>query len=131
MPPSGLLPTLDPAVDEQAQVSVLKTLLATAQHFFGNFSGLSIRWRRCYGSTAPHVFASILMFVGRLGTRRQIGLLFRDNAPSASKFEALFEVARGPHGDTLGATFRRLQPAKWQAVVTGLTETLIRRKVAN
>ena len=37
MPPSGLLPTLDPAVDEQAQVSVLKTLLATAQHFFGNF----------------------------------------------------------------------------------------------
>jgi len=71
------------------------------------------------------------MFVGRLGTRRQIGLLFRDNAPSASKFEALFEVARGPHGDTLGATFRRLQPAKWQAVVTGLTETLIRRKVAN
>jgi hypothetical protein len=69
------------------------------------------------------------MFVCRLGARRQIGLMFRNNAPSASKFEALFEVARCPHGDTLDATFGRLQPSELQAVVTGLTETLIRRKV--
>ena len=135
MSPSGLLPTLDPAIDEQAQVSVFKTLLATAQHFFGNFIHLFV------GVSDPRqpelityplaalLFAGILMFVCRLGARRQIGLMFRGNAPSASKFEALFEVADCPHGDTLKATFRRLQPAELQAVVTGLTETLIRRKV--
>lgn len=135
MSPSGLMPTLDPAVDEQAQVSVLKTLLATAQHFFGSFlhlfAGVSDP-RQPELITYPLaalLFAGLLMFVCRLGARRQIGLMFRDNAPSASKFEALFEVARCPHGDTLDATFRRLQPSELQAVVTGLTETLIRRKV--
>jgi hypothetical protein len=38
-------------------------------------------------------------------------------------------VAHCPHGDTLDAAFRRHQPAELQAVVTGLTETLIRGKV--
>jgi hypothetical protein len=44
-------------------------------------------------------------------------------------FEALFQVAGCPHGNTLDTTLRRLQPAELQAVVTGLTETLIRRNV--
>jgi len=38
MSPSGLLPTLDPAIDEQAQASVLKTLLATTQHFGSGYT---------------------------------------------------------------------------------------------
>jgi hypothetical protein len=42
MSPTGLLPTLDPAIDEQAQASVLKTLLATTQHFFGSFLHLFV-----------------------------------------------------------------------------------------
>jgi hypothetical protein len=135
MPPSDLSPTFDPALDEQAQASVLKTLLATAQHFFGNFTHLFAgisdprQPQLIIYPLAALLFAGLLMFVCRLGARRQIGLMFRDNAPSASKFEALFEVARCPHGDTLAATFRRLQPDELQAVVTGLTETLIRRKV--
>jgi hypothetical protein len=135
MSPSGLSPTLDPAIDEQAQASVLKTLLATAQHFFGSFLHLFVgvsdprQPQLIIYPLAALLFAGLLMFVCRLGARRQIGLMFRDNAPSANKFEALFEVAHGPHGDTLAATFRRLQPDELQAVVTGLTETLIRRKV--
>jgi hypothetical protein len=135
MTPANLSPTVDPAVEEQAQASVLKTLLATAQHFFGSFTDLFA------GVSDPRqpalvtyplaavLFAGLLMFVCRLGARRQIGLMFRDNAPSASKFEALFQVAGCPHGDTLNATFSRLQPPELQAVVTGLTETLIRCKV--
>ena len=135
MLPTDPSPNVAPAAEEQAQAAVLKTLLATAQHFFGSFlhlfAGVSDP-RQPELITYPLaalLFAGVLMFVCRLGARRQIGLLFRDNAPSASKFEALFQVARCPHGDTLDATFSRLQPSELQAVVTGLTETLIRRKV--
>ena len=135
MSPASLSPTVEPDTEEQAQASVLKTLLATVQHFFGGvirlFAGIHDP-RRSELITYPLpavLFAGVLMFACRLGARRQIGLMFRDNAPSASKFEALFQVAGCPHGDTLDATFRRLQPAELQAVVTGLTETLIRRKV--
>jgi len=53
----------------------------------------------------------------------------RGNGPSAAKFEALFQVATCPHGDTLAAVFSRLLPDEWQAVITGMTELLIRRKV--
>ncbi len=135
MSPSGLSPNADPAAEEQAQAWLLKTLLATAQHFFGSFL------HRFAGVSDPRqpelityplaalLFAGVLMFVCRLGARRQIGLLFRDNAPSASKFEALFQVAGCPHGDTLDVTFSRLQPAELQSVVTDMTATLIRRKV--
>jgi hypothetical protein len=35
--------------------------------------------------------------------------MFRGNAPSASKFEALLQVAGCPHGDTLDATLWKLQ----------------------
>ena len=135
MSPTSLSPTVEPAVEEQAQTAVIKTLFATAQHFFGSFThffaGVSDP-RRPELITYPLaavLFAGLMMFVCRLGARRQIGLMFRDNASSASKFEALFQVAGCPHGDTLDATFSRLQPPELQAVVTGLTETLIRNKV--
>jgi hypothetical protein len=135
MASANLSPTVKLAAEEQAQASVLKTLLATAQHFFGGFSHLfaGVRDPRRPAlityPVAAVLFTGVLMFVCRLGARRQINLMFRDNAPSASKFEALFQVAGCPHGDTLDATFRRLQPADLQAVVTRLTETLIRDKV--
>jgi hypothetical protein len=134
MSSADLSPTVDATVDEE-QASLLKTLLATAQHFFGSFQNLFAHVRDprqpelITYPLAALFFTGILMFVCRLGARRQIRLMFRDNAPSASKFDILFEVAQCPHGDTLDATFSRLQPAELQAVVTGLTETLIRRKV--
>jgi len=134
MSPASLSPTVKPD-EEQAQASVLKTLLATTQHFFGGFTHLFAgvcdprRPELITYPLAAVLFTGVLMFVCRLGARRQIGLMFRDNAPSASKFEALFQVAGCPHGDTLDATFSRLQPAEVQTVVTGLTETLIRCKV--
>ena len=68
------------------------------------------------------------MFLFHLKARRQIGLLLR-NGPSVRKFQALFGVERFPHGDTLDGTFSHLEADQVQSVVTGMTETLIRKKV--
>jgi len=77
---------------------------------------------------ASLAFAGVTMFLFRLKARRQIGLLLR-NGPSIRKFQALFDVERFPHGDTLEATFSNLEVDQIQAVVSGMTETLIRKKV--
>jgi len=77
---------------------------------------------------ASLVFAGVMMFLFQLRARRQVGLLLR-NGPSAAKFEALFGVPSFPHGDTLDAVFSDLAGDEVQAVVTGMTETLIRKKV--
>jgi hypothetical protein len=68
------------------------------------------------------------MFLFHLKARRQIGLLLR-NGPSVRKFQALFGVEHVPHGDTLDGTFSHLEADELQTVVTGMTETLIRKKV--
>jgi hypothetical protein len=68
------------------------------------------------------------MFLFHLKARRQIGLLLR-NGPSVIKFQALFGVESFPHGDTLEATFSNLETDQIQTVLTGMTETLIRKKV--
>ena len=77
---------------------------------------------------ASLAFAGVAMFLFQLKARRQIGLLLR-NGPSVRKFQALFGVERFPHGDTLEATFSNLETDQIQTVVTGMTETLIRKKV--
>ena len=77
---------------------------------------------------ASLAFAGVTMFLFQLKARRQIGLLFR-NGPSVSKFQALFGVESFPHGDTLEATFSNLETDQMQTVVSGMTETLIRKKV--
>jgi hypothetical protein len=77
---------------------------------------------------ASLAFAGVLMFLFQLKARRQIGLLLR-NGPSVCKFQTLFGVERFPHGDTLEAAFSNLETDQIQTVVTGMTETLIRKKV--
>jgi len=69
-----------------------------------------------------------MMFLCRLGARRQIGLLLR-NGPSVAKFQALFGVETFPHGDTLDDAFSKLDTDQGQNVVSTMTETLIRKKV--
>jgi hypothetical protein len=77
---------------------------------------------------ASLAFAGVTLFLFQLKARRQIGLLLR-NGPSVCKFQALFGVDRFPHGDTLDATFSNLEAEQIQMVVSGMTETLIRKKV--
>jgi hypothetical protein len=119
--------------DEPDQAALLKTFLATVQHFFGSFTA---RFVPVTDPRQPELITyplAALLFAGLwlwgLGARRQIGQLLRGKGPAATKFEALFGVAACPHGDTLNVAFSRLTPAERQAVVTGLIATLIRRKV--
>ncbi len=122
-------------VDEQQQMEILKDLLVTVQHFFGGFTSLFqpvTDPRHPLYITYPLAAlatAGVLMFLFRLGARRQIGKLLRGNGPSAAKFRALFGVQTCPHGDTLNTTFARLDPDQMQKVVTGMVRTLIRKKV--
>ncbi len=121
--------------DQQKQFSILNAFLTTFHHFFGDFEGL---FRDVADPRRPELiiyplealaFAGVLMFLCRLGARRQITYLFRENGPSAAKFQALFDIETCPHGDTLDAAFGRLDPDQVQAVITALVRTLIRKKV--
>jgi hypothetical protein len=116
-------------------VALIKSLLVTVQHFFGGFN-------RLFGSVAdprhpayityplPSVLTTgALMFLLRLGARRQVNLMLRQNGPSSAKFQALFGVETCPHGDTLDTAYQRLSVPEVQDVVTATVETLIRQKV--
>jgi len=73
--------------------------------------------------------AGVLMFVFRLGARRQIKYHLRENDPSQSKFGVWFGVEEFPHGDTLNYAFKRIAPGEVQEVVSRMVESLIRKKV--
>ena len=119
----------------QQQIALLESFLVTTQHFFGGFARLFAPVsdpRHPAFITYPLsclLTTGILLFLLRLGARRQIQLLLRQNSPSAAKFEALFGVDDCPHGDTLDAAFCRLQPSEVQEAVTRTVETLIDKKV--
>jgi hypothetical protein len=81
--------------------------------------------------TSPLVgllFIGLLMYLCRLGARRQIGLLLRNGA-CQQNFEALFQVSTCPHGDTLNDAFCKLNPEEMQEVVSASIKALIRKKV--
>ena len=130
-----VLGSADMDQDERKQLSILHASLKTTRHFFGDFVGLFHPVhdpRNLDLITYPLAavgFTGVLMFLRRLGARRQINHLLRGNGPSAAKFEALFDVASCPHGDTVNTLYSRLEPAEMQEVVTGMVETLIRKKV--
>jgi hypothetical protein len=131
----AVMPTGLPDTDLQQQEALLKALIVTAQHYFGGLGQLfeSVTDPRhplyiTYPLSALAT-AGVLMFLFRLGARRQIGHVLRGNGPSAAKFEALFGVNDCPHGDTLKVAFARLDVAQVQEVVSSLVHTLIRKKV--
>jgi hypothetical protein len=119
---------------QQEQRDLMRALIGTLQHFFGGFSSLFAHVtdpRNPLKITFPLAslaFAGMAMFLFRLRARRQVGLLLR-NGFSIRKFHALFGVERFPHGDTLDAAFSNLEVNQIQAVVSAMTETLIRKKV--
>ena len=121
--------------DLQEQIAVFKALAVTVQHFFGGFEhmfqGLTDRRNQARITYPLSVLMAtgVLMFLFRLGARRQIANLLRKNGPAAAKYHALFGTQNCPHGDTLNYAFVRTTVAEVQEVVTGMTETLIRRKV--
>lgn len=121
--------------DIREQASIFKAFVVTVQHLFGGFHRLfqdvtDPRHPAYITYPLPTVMATgVLMFLLRLGARRQVGNLLRGNGPSAAKYQTLFGVASCPHGDTLNYLYTRSDVAEVQEVVTGMIETLIRRKV--
>ena len=120
---------------EQDQLALLNAFIVTVCRFFGSLTRLfsSIHDPRHPSFTIyplPAVcFAVLLMFLFRLGSRRQINNLLRGNGPSEAKFQMLFNVDTCPHGDTANVLFSRLHPDEMQEVVCWMVETLIRKKV--
>ena len=119
----------------QEQRALLKALSGTLHHYFGGWWKL---FRGVRDGRNPELIryplqgilsTGVLMYLFRLGARRQINYQLRGNKPSQAKFEAWFEVDEVPHGDTLNYAFRRIAPAEVQEVVCRMVATLIRKKV--
>ena len=121
--------------DQQQQFELFKVFLATTQHFFGGFEQLfksvtdprdpaRIRY-----SLAALGCEGVLLFLCRLGSRRQLTHLLRDHDAVADKFELLCGAPACAHGDTLNALCCRLNPEQLQEVVSGMSARLIRAKV--
>jgi hypothetical protein len=133
--PDATAPACLPDTDLQQQKALFKVFIVTIQHYFGGFGRLfeSVTDPRhplyITYPLAALAAAGVLMFLFRLGARRQIAHLLRGNGPSAAKFWALFGVDDCPHGDTLNVAFARLDVAQVQEVVSGIVHTLIRKKV--
>lgn len=121
--------------DIQQQMALFGTFVMTVRHFFGGFTRLFqdvTDPRNPVYITYPLpalMTTGVLMFLLRLGARRQVGYLLRKNGPSATKYRILFGVETCPHGDSLNYLYTRSDVGEVQEVVTGMTETLIRRKV--
>lgn len=131
-----LAPTADAAdPDVTAQMALFKALIVTVEHFFGGFAHLfrSLTDPRDPARLTyllPTLMATgVLMFLLRLGSRRQIAALLRANGPSATKYRAWLQAPQCPHGDTLNYAFARGDVAEVQDVVSTMVATLIRRKL--
>jgi hypothetical protein len=125
------------AMDEgvQEQKAVLKALLGTVAHFFDSWQTI---FKGVRDGRHPDLIkyplvqllcTGVLMFVFRLGSRRQVKYQLCENGPSQAKMKTWFDVEAVPHGDTLNYGFQRLQPDEVQEVVCRLVEGLIRKKV--
>jgi hypothetical protein len=121
--------------EKEEQKALLEVFMGTVQHFFGSwqaiFAGV-VDARNPDLITYPIealLSTGILMYIFRLGSRRQIKYQLRDNGASETKFEAWFGVEDIPHGDTLNYGFKRLDAAEVQEIVCRMVERLIRKKV--
>jgi hypothetical protein len=133
--PTTCPPAESPDQQEQAHTALLRIFTQTLQRFFGGWAALFAPVhdpREPNYSTYPLsglLCTGVLMYLFRLGARREIQHQLRDNGPSQSKFAAWFAVAKVPHGDTLNYTFKKLDVDEVQEVVCRMVARLIRHKV--
>jgi hypothetical protein len=121
--------------EQEMQKAMLRVFTGTLHHFFGGWLKL---FRGVRDGRNPELIkyplegvlsTGVLMYLFRLGARRQINYQLRGNTPSQTKFEAWFGVNEVPHGDTLNYAYQRIAPAEVQEVICRMVATLIRKKV--
>lgn len=124
-----------PNDEYEKQKNLLQAFSRTLQRFFGGWSVLFqgvADPRNPNRSTYPLaglLCTGVLMYLFRLGARREIQHKLRDNGPSQAKFQAWFGIPTVPHGDTLNHTFKQLAVEEVQEVVCSMVASLIRKKV--
>jgi len=117
------------------QKALLKAFTSTVYHFFGSWQTIFAGIRDPRNSQqltyplAELLCTGVLMFVFRLGARRQINYQLRGNGPAQDKLAAWFGTAEVAHGDTLNYVYKRLAPEEVQEVVCRLVTVLLRKKV--
>lgn len=124
-------------MDEETvkQYEWLRILFRTLKQFFGGIRGLFSGIRdprdpnRITYSLSCLLFTGLLVFLYRLGARREVHHQLRGNSRSRAKFLGLFGVKDAPHGDTLNYCFKRLNVEEVQRAVCEMIRVLIRRKV--
>jgi hypothetical protein len=116
------------------QEVLLNSLVQTLQHFFGGIPSIFAEVEdprvaaKCDYPLTQLLTTGLLMFIFRLGARRQIALKLR-NSRSVRKMKTLFGIEAAPHGDTLNDVLKHLDPDQVQEVVCSMVEKLIRNKV--
>ena len=121
--------------DEEEQAILLQSLLETVRHFFGGWNAI---FGKVFDARKSHLIrysltsllcTGVLMFIFRLGSRRQIQHLLGGNKNSAEKFQVLLDILRVPHGDTLNYAFKTISVEAVQEVICWMVQRLIRKKV--
>ena len=116
----------DPDKQLQEQEKLLQLFTRTLHRFFGGWATLfhGVSDPRANDRTTyplPGLLCiGVLMYLFRLGSRRQIQFQLRDSGPSQAKFRAWFETDNIPHGDTLNYAFKQLKVAEVQEVVCNM-----------
>ena len=122
---------------EKEQLALLEAESGTVKHFFGS-------WKKIFAEVSDPrdenlvtyplsslLFTGTMMYLLRLGARRQINFDLRDNENVEEKYLSLCGVGEVPHGDTVNYAFQKLAVDEIQEILCSLVETLIRKKVMN
>lgn len=121
--------------ESEEQKALLRIFNRTIHRFFGGwaviFKGVvDLRNQDLITYSLVELLCTgVLMYVFRLGSRRQINHMLRGNSRSEAKSKAWFGTEEIPHGDTLNYAFKRVEVGEVQEVVCWMVEKLIRKKV--
>ena len=120
---------------EKDQLELLEAEAGTVKHFFGSWEKIFEKVSDCREKSlityplSSLLFTGVLMYLLRLGSRRQINFELRENENVEEKYLSLSGVDEVPHGDTVNYAFQELDVDEIQEVLCSLVDRLIRKKV--
>jgi len=120
---------------EKDQLELLEAEAGTVKHFFGSWEKIFEKVSDCRKESlityplSSLLFTGVLMYLLRLGSRRQINFELRENENVEEKYLSLSGVDGVPHGDTVNYALQELDVDEIQEVLCSLVDRLIRKKV--